>query len=109
MLVAQAECEDLILVTADKDIPKYQVQVLLNSRAGAFIGIINIVAALHPHLSGLLTDPEIREPLVYSGQTFISAALKIDPDSYYMRQGGNIPCNIRERKLNKTVSKMGGA
>lgn len=28
MLIAQARCEDLVLVTVDKNIPKYQVQVL---------------------------------------------------------------------------------
>lgn len=28
MLIAQARCEDLILVTVDQDIPRYQVQLL---------------------------------------------------------------------------------
>jgi PIN domain nuclease of toxin-antitoxin system len=28
MLIAQARCEDLILLTVDQDIPKYQVQLL---------------------------------------------------------------------------------
>ena len=28
ILIAQARCEDLILVTVDQDIPKYQVQLL---------------------------------------------------------------------------------